>query len=287
MLNPKDVNNFYIQSTPESVQNDLELSPDIISDSPQEETDGIEILVQMAKQGKIDPWNIDIADIANKYMLHLAENKSNNLRTSSRALFFLAVLLKLKSNVLVGLDASEFEVHSESDEQSEYDDISPDEDMYYQDFPDNVIPINDIIQRRTSVKLNRNRIVTLKDLIRQLEFYEELDRKQKLKNSLDRAKRRVRSYKNLSTDDIINLAQEEYIESGMKILYENLENIFKKEEKVELKTLTLLGLDEVTAYISLLFLTEESDFEIRQEKFYSDLYVVKGAPKTEAQSETA
>ena len=152
MLNPKDVNNFYIQSTPESVQNDLELSPDIISDSPQEETDGIEILVQMAKQGKIDPWNIDIADIANKYMLHLAENKSNNLRTSSRALFFLAVLLKLKSNVLVGLDASEFEVHSESDEQSEYDDISPDEDMYYQDFPDNVIPINDIIDIKSQKK---------------------------------------------------------------------------------------------------------------------------------------
>ena len=96
-----------------------------------------------------------------------------------------------------------------------------------------------------------------------------------------------KSYKNLSTEDIINLAQEEYIESGMKILYENLVNIFQKEEKVELKTLTLLGLDEVTAYISLLFLTEESDFEIQQEEFYSDLYVVKSKPEKEKQEETA
>ena len=287
MLNPKDTNNFYIKSTPESFQKDLEFTPDSILDTPQEETDGIEILVQMAKQGKIDPWNIDIADIANKYMLHLAESKSNNLRTSSRALFFLAVLLKLKSNILVGLDPMEFEISQNQPEDFFEDDTSPVEDMYYQDFPDNVIPINDIIQRRTSVKLNRNRIVTLKDLIRQLEFYEELDRKQKFKNSLERAKRRVHSYKNLSTEDIINLAQEEYIESGMKILYENLVNIFQKEEKVELKTLTLLGLDEVTAYISLLFLTEESDFEIQQEEFYSDLYVVKSKPEKEKQEETA
>ncbi len=286
MLNPKDTNNFYIDSSTESYKKDLGFDAEAIIESPQDETDGIEILVQMAKQGKIDPWNIDIADIANKYMLHLAQTHSNNLRTSSRALFFLAVLLKLKSNVLVGLDPMEFEVHSNDEQFFDDDDIAPD-DMYYQDYPNNVIPINDIIQRRTSVKLNRNRIVTLKDLIRQLEFYEELDKKQALKNSLERAKRRVHSYKNMSADDIINLAQEEYIESGVKILHENLIKIFEKEEKVELNTLTLLGLDKITAYISLLFLTAESDFDLEQKEFYSDLYVIKKSPSQDDKEETA
>ena len=270
MLNPKDTNNFYIESSTKSYKKDLGFDAEAIIESPQEETDGIEILVQMAKQGKIDPWNIDIADIANKYMLHLAQTKSNNLRTSSRALFFLAVLLKLKSNVLVGLDPMEFEATSNNNDFLD-DEMPPEEDMY-QDYPNNVIPLNEIIQRRTSIKLNRNRIVTLKDLIRQLEFYEELDKKQALKNSLERAKRRVHSYKNMSSDDIINLAQEEYIESGVKILHENLIKIFEKEDKVELNTLTLLGLDKITAYISLLFLTAESDFDLEQKEFYSDLY---------------
>ena len=150
-------------------------------------------------------------------------------------------------------------------------------------FPDNVIPIEDIIQRRTSVKLNRNRIVTLKDLIRQLEFYEQLDKKQAVKNSLERAKRRVRNYANMSADDIINLAHEEYIESSIKILHENLIKIFEKEEKVELNTLTLLGLDKVSAYIALLFLSAESDFDLEQEEFYSDLYVVKSKKPEENQ----
>ena len=282
MLNPKDTDNFYMQTTTESYTKDLGFSPDSILDSPSDELDGIEVLVQMAKQGKIDPWNIDIADIADKYMLHIAESKSNNLRVTGRALFFLAVLLKLKSNILVGIDPMQFEV--QEDINPEYDDTDDSrfsDDLYYQDYyPDNVIPIEDIIQRRTSVKLNRNRIVTLKDLIRQLEFYEQLDKKQAVKNSLERAKRRVRNYANMSADDIINLAHEEYIENSVKILHENLIKIFEKEEKVELNTLTLLGLDKISAYIALLFLTAESDFDLEQEEFYSDLYVVKGQTPT-------
>ncbi|MCD7779442.1 MAG: segregation/condensation protein A [Candidatus Gastranaerophilales bacterium] len=278
MLNPKDTNNFYMQSSTESYKKDLGFNPDSIIDTPSEELDGIEVLVQMAKQGKIDPWNIDIADIADKYMMHIAESKSNNLRLSGRALFFLAVLLKLKSNVLVGLDPMQFEVQEEvNPEYDDNDDSRFSDDLYYQNYyPDNVIPIEDIIQRRTSVKLNRNRIVTLKDLIRQLEFYEQLDKKQSVKNSLERAKRRIRNYANMSSDDIINLAHEEYIESSVKILHENLIKIFEKEEKVELNTLTLLGLDKISAYIALLFLSAESEFDLEQEEFYSDLYVVKG-----------
>lgn len=280
MLNPKDTNNFYIQTSTESYEKDLGFSADSIFDKPSDELDGIEVLVQMARQGKIDPWNIDIADIADKYMLHIAESKSNNLRLSGRALFFLAVLLKLKSNVLVGIDPMQFEIQPEINaEYDDSDDSRFSDELYYQDYyPDNVIPIEDIIQRRTSVKLNRNRIVTLKDLIRQLEFYEQLDRKQAVKNSLERAKRRVRNYGNMTADDIINLAHEEYIESSVKILHENLIKIFEKEEKVELNTLTLLGLDKISAYIALLFLTVESEFDLEQEEFYSDLYVVKGKP---------
>lgn len=281
MLNPKETDNFYMQSSTESYKKDLGFNPDSLLESPNEELDGIEVLVQMAKQGKIDPWNIDIADIADKYMLHIAESKSNNLRVTGRALFFLAVLLKLKSNILVGLDSTEFIPSAPVDENGFAGDdgnegFDPDDiyNQYY--YPDNVIPIEDIIQRRTSVKLNRNRIVTLKDLIRQLEFYEQLDKKQQIQNRIERAQRRhVRSYKNMSADDIINMAHEEYIESSIKILHENLIKIFEKEEKVELNTLTLLGLDKISAYMALLFLTVDTDFDLEQEEFYSDLYVVK------------
>ena len=115
---------------------------------------------------------------------------------------------------------------------------------------------------------------------------EQIEKKQQIQSQIERAQqRRVRSYKNMSADDIINMAHEEYIESSIKILHENLVKIFEKEEKVELETLTLLGLDKISAYIALLFLTVDSDFNLEQEEFYSDLYVVKKAPVVEETEE--
>ena len=40
-------------------------------------------------------------------------------------------------------------------------------------------------------------------------------------------------------------------------------------------------MDRISAYIALLFLTAETDYELKQDEFYSDLYVVKGEGKHE------
>ena len=42
--------------------------------------DGIEILVNMAKRQELDPWNVNIVDVTDKYLQHLVELKQNNLR---------------------------------------------------------------------------------------------------------------------------------------------------------------------------------------------------------------
>jgi len=239
------------------------------------EQDGIEILVSMAKTGKINPWSIDIVDITDKYLTQMFQMKAQNLRLTGRTLLFAAILLKLKSNILENIDVNEFEQNEqEFDEFELTDDFEQDDDYAYN--TNNVISIDEVLQRRTSVRMNRNRVVTLKDLIRQLEFYEMIDKKQSLKNAHERAKRRVRSYANLSADDIVNLAHEEYIEDSVQRLRENLEHIFKNGDRIELNELTLLGMDKITAYIALLFLSATSDYELVQDEFYSDLYVVKG-----------
>ena len=249
------------------------------------EVDGIEILVNMAKQGKIDPWNVDIVEVTDKYLTHLFQSKAQNLRLTGRTLLFAAILLKLKSNVLEGIDVLDFEPQPEMDEL-EYSDEPLD---YSEDYipTNNVISIDEVLQRRTSVRLNHNRVVTLRDLIRQLEFYEMLDKKASLKNAHERAKRRVQNYAKLSPDDIINLAHDEYIENGVQRLRANLEEILNRQDRIELTELTLLGMDKVNAYISLLFLTVDSDYDLMQDEFYGDLYVVRysGADKTEIEED--
>ena len=237
------------------------------------EVDGIEILVNMAKQGKIDPWTVDIVEVTDKYLMHLFQSKAQNLRLTGRTLLFAAILLKLKSNVLEGIDVLDFEPQHQ--DEFNYDDEMPLD--YEEEYipTNNVISIDEVLQRRTSVRLNHNRVVTLRDLIRQLEFYEMLDKKQSLKNAHERAKRRVQNYARLSPDDIINLAHDEYIENGVQRLKANLSEILSRQDKIELNELTLLGMDKISAYISLLFLTVESDYDLEQDEFYGDLYVIK------------
>lgn len=255
-----------------------DINSNILPEIVGNEDEGIGILVSMAKSGKIDPWNIDIVDITDKYLEHICNMKSQNLRLTGRTFLFAAVLLKLKSNILEGNDILQI---GEPDytEGLEYDDDGfiveyPEEDEFTP--TSNVVSIDDVLQRRTSVRLNRNRVVTLRDLIRQLEFYEKLEKKQSLQQAHERAKRRVHSFSRLTPDDIINLAHEEYIEDCVLKLKENLSQIFEHEDKIELNELTLLGMDRISAYISLLFLSAETDYDLVQDKFYSDLYVVRG-----------
>lgn len=248
----------------------------IISSTPAaaaEQVDGIEILVNMAKTGKVDPWNVDIVDITDKYLTHLFQMKAQNLRLTGRTLLFAAILLRLKSNVLEGIDASQIE----GIEEEQFDDFELEDDGWDDSEinTNNVVSLDEVLQRRTSIRLNRSRMVNLKDLIKQLQFYEELDRKQSLKNAHERAKRRVQNYARLSPDDIINLAHDEYIENGVQRLKANLSEILSRQDKIELNELTLLGMDKISAYISLLFLTVESDYDLEQDEFYGDLYVIK------------
>ncbi|MBR1943376.1 segregation/condensation protein A [bacterium] len=235
------------------------------------QAEGIEILVQMAKSGKIDPWNIDIIDVTDKYLSHLFEIKAQNLRATSKTLLFASILLRLKSNVLEGNDILNFDEQPEDDYEILDDELIDN----YEPPKSNVISFSEVLQRRTSVKVNRNRTVTLKDLIRQLEFYEQLEKKHSIKRAQEQAQRRVRSYANLTAEDIVNLAHEEFIENSVKAIQVKLEKIFNKDEKVELNELISIGMSKISAYIALLFLTAEGKCDLQQDEFYSDLYVVK------------
>lgn len=249
------------------------------------DSDGIGIIVQMAKNGKIDPWNIDIVDITDKYLASMFEMKTQNLRLTGRTLLFAAILLRLKSNILEGIDIVQFE----DNEQPIIDDY--DDDWDGPEYPteeinrNNVVSIDEVLQRRSSIRLNRKRVVTLEDLIKQLTFYEELEKKRSLQNAHERAKRRVRSYAKFSAEDIVNLAHDEYIERGVATLHENLIKIFETEEKIELETLTLLGMNKITTYLALLFLAARTDYELEQEEFYGELYVRPASVKSEVATE--
>ena len=60
----------------------------------------VEILVGMAERGEVDPWNIDIVDLTDRFLAELERRKRLDLRISGRTLFYAACLLRLKSEYL-------------------------------------------------------------------------------------------------------------------------------------------------------------------------------------------
>ena len=235
----------------------------------QSDSDGIDILLEMVKKNKLDPWNIDVVQLADQYFAKTVELRINNLHVTSRVILFACILLRLKSDILEGLDPFA-QIEEEENFEADYADPA---------YEDNVIPfnapsLNEVIQRRTSVRLNRKRNVTLKDLIKHLEFYEELDKKRSLKNRFERAKRRHSEYEDFTPEDIIEMAHSGEMERDVDTIREVLTKIFTTEEKVEMAELNSTGLDKVSIYLALLFLTADDRIDLEQKEFYSDLYVV-------------
>ena len=248
------------------------------------EFNGIDVLVAMARQGKIDPWAVDIVEVADMFSAHLFQSKAQNLRYSSRVILYAALLLKMKADILDGMDITEISPQDAPEVDGWDDGFMPDDEMYIP--TNNVASFEDVLQRRTSVRLNRNRVVTLRDLVRQLEFYAQMDKKAEIESAKKRAQqaRRSRDLSRLTPADMVNLAHEEDYKLGASILRNNLTEILNREDRIELNELTLLGMDRITAYISLLFLVTEGEYTLNQEHFYGDLYVIK-KPKTEEQVE--
>src|SRR3989339_1134937 len=67
------------------------------------------IIFDLVKTEQMDPWDIDVSILAQKYIDMLRTLKEHDFRVSGKVLLAAAILLKIKSNKLVGEDLSELD----------------------------------------------------------------------------------------------------------------------------------------------------------------------------------
>ncbi len=67
-----------------------------------------DIVLKLIINGEIDPWNVDIVELADKYLQEIKNMYIPDLRLASKALAAAALLLKMKAEAL-GLDEQEEE----------------------------------------------------------------------------------------------------------------------------------------------------------------------------------
>ncbi len=271
-MNPPSHRKSSLQKPPAS-------TAEVFSEANQ--NDGLEILLNMAKTGQIDPWNIDIVKIADEYLRAVADLKdeadesgqSIGLKITGKMILYLAILLRMKSDQLAGIDYLEPPEDSFQDHEME-EDIELADGNRQKLLPYN--SIDEFLERRTSIKARRIRKVTLKDLIVELKRYEELEAKRTLRQKLEKNEERheMRDYSHLTSDDIEGLAHEEFIEDTILRLMGVLERLLVYHEEISLSQLMDEGeIDKVSAFLALLFLSARGQVNMHQEEFYSELYV--------------
>lgn len=127
--------------------------------------EAIALLIEMAEQGEIDPWNVNVIEVIDRFLSELTpvttgqELYEKSLSSSGQAFLYASMLVLLKAD---SLGQAEAPANDELADDAEF--LTPD------DFARAPLPPNleRRIQRRAVAQPGQRRKVTLKDLIEQL-----------------------------------------------------------------------------------------------------------------------
>jgi segregation and condensation protein A len=223
----------------------------------------VEILVQMAERGEIDPWNIDIVEVTDRFLSELERRKELDLRISGRTLFYAAILLRMKSEYL---DQTEAEEPCEEDEDFSLDfDIEGEFEQGGETGPIELLERE--IRRRLDRKKMRKSPITLFELIIELKNIEkEQRRRQRFQSPF--------GDELIDADDVVSIAHDEgYRESALAVMCQ-CEDRFAIEGIMTMREIAdLLGRGIIDIYIPLLFLMSEGKLMIWQEEFFGEIFV--------------
>lgn len=204
----------------------------------------IDILVSLAKNGEIDPWDIDVVDVTDKFLARLFELERLDLRISSRTLLFASILIRLKSDALE---------ESES-EDADYDEPLEEEQVCF--------PV-----LKPKVRRHAKRRVTLSELIQELK--KATQRKEKSDS------RRLRQQHQANEFDALTVAHTEDIERQVKRVRRELKKRFVESARVRLSELIVDGTAEniIETYIPLLFMATRRQILLEQQEFFGDIFI--------------
>ncbi len=224
--------------------------------------DPVEMLVEMAKKGEINPWNIDVVDVAARFLERLERAQKLDLRISGRVLLYAAILIRMKAEIL-SQEASRV--------RREEPEIIPDEidfgEFFETEFElglgeeevketgDELIDGLISVQRKTT-----RRFTTLKDLIRELQMAEHVEKRRRIRKRVEREE---------AIKQTLETPHEEDIEDILIKVENELLKLFRKKDLLYFSEVVRgKEREKLTYYLSILHLAFRKILEVRQEKLY-------------------
>jgi segregation and condensation protein A len=216
--------------------------------------DAIALLIDLAERGEIDPWDVQVVDVVDRFLSRLITSDRKNLYDSGQAFLYASMLVLLKANTLSQPIASPEIV----------DEWLEDEPLGFR------VDYGTQIRRRPVALPPQSRRITLPELIAELESIAQLVAK-KTPRLPHRSKPSKISDK-AAAKMIIQLAHKENL-SEMAI---SLEQYFliNPVDRIEIRELGKIFGDLVGVFWALLLLSAQSKVEVVQTDFYGEIVVI-------------
>jgi segregation and condensation protein A len=230
--------------------------------------DPIEILVGLAERGEIDPWNINIIEVTDRFLSELERRRELNLKLSGRTLFYAATLLRMKSEQLLILASPEDgEGEDDGDLGEDYEGF-PDGEIEYTGRLGIIERLEHEIQRRLDRKHMRQSPITLFELITELKNIEKEERRRR-RMAADPTEAFL-----IDADDVVSIAHDEGYQASSSDVLEECLSLLEIDGEMTLNELCeKLGWGMPEVYIPLLFLAHDGRCLLRQEEFFGDIWV--------------
>ncbi|HEY9885759.1 MAG TPA: segregation/condensation protein A [Vampirovibrionales bacterium] len=239
-----------------------------------------EILVEMAKKNEIDPWDVDLKLVIDKFLTHLNnKDEKQELKEAARIIFFVSVLLRIKSQKIYTRPDPAEEVDEFGDDLIDFENIDFEELDENKD-PSKLLSTNALdhaLTRNTrAMKQKRGRGVTLEELVKLFEEAEHKVSKRKFKKKTTLEDFDDEDGIVLREDedtDILDLAHDENLEQKIEILSKYILETLSLQTKTALSEIKDAVGDNVDTFLSALFLTHSGKTEIEQIKFYEEIWL--------------
>ena len=221
-----------------------------------EEVTWQDIMKDLVKSEGMDLWDINVSALTKKYIETIKKLKELDFRVSGKVLLAAAILLKIKSNKLVGEDIEYLDrlISQEDEEELTFeDDLQP---RAQEELPKNLIP-------RTPQP--RKRKVSIYDLMGALE------------KALEVKRRRV--LKSIPPMNVEIPEKKRDISDIIKEIYGKIKVFFWENKKNRLTFSKLLPEgatkeDKVYTFVPLLHLTNQRKVDLFQQQHFGDIDII-------------
>ncbi|UXM84606.1 segregation/condensation protein A [Methanococcus aeolicus] len=221
---------------------------------------GFELWIRIIKESidkkNIEPWNINISEIADEYIKTIKELRQFDIRLSADVVLVGSVLLRMKSQILYGECENTFN-DNEEDPNTEFEEDGQFEE--YSEDIENSEEINENLNNKDEKnKKKREKTITFNDLINTLKS--ELDKAKKPKKSKNKTK-------GIAVFELReDMEEEEDISDIMEYLLKELhcgEIIFQKKFQNPK--------DIVKNFLPSLYLANDGTIEIYQKELFKEI----------------